>query len=331
MGRLVIITLCCCIFIAGCLQSVAIKSPDGGRAAIGRGSLPGRLLPDGTVCIVEAKDSTVCRETLFKIPEEIMEKSYLTFDGIFDLDNDGSPEVFVEYWPSPGDHTQLLIYKKVGGAYAPYLKLTAETMGYAPAAWFLDESPERKAVFMTRYGGSSGLGLFYLDLKKKSLDLITDDIFLEELPLFEDIDKDGIAEIFLHGRGRDRTSAQGAGILHWKDGTYELLWPDWGSSPYVIYAALADLDGDGKKEIIAVIDPEKEGPKREVGVWKYKEGLFTLISKAGLPDANHLGEPQILKVFPMSRGVEIGLGYFDKGVHKCLFLNGEIACSERTP
>ena len=165
-----------------------------------------------------------------------MAESYLTFDGIFDLDNDGRPEVFVEYWPYLGDHIELLIYKKVGGAYAPYLKLEAETVGYSPAAWFLDESPERKAIFMTRYGGSSGLGLFYLDLKKKSLDLITDDIVLKELPLFEDIDKDGIAEIFLRGRGQDRTSAQGAGILHWKDGAYKLLWPDWGPLPYVIYA-----------------------------------------------------------------------------------------------
>ncbi len=260
-----------------------------------------------------------------------MGQSYLTFDGMFDLDQNGSPEVFVEYWPSPGDHTQLLIYKKAGGAYAPYLKLAAETMGYAPAVWFLDESPERKAVFMTRYGGSSGLGLFYLDLKKKSLDLITDDIFLEELPLFEDMDQDGIAEIFLHGRGRDRTSAQGAGILHWENGAYKLLWPDWGLSPYVIYAVLADLDGDGKKEIIAVLDPEKESPKREIGVWKYKGAFRTLISKAGLPDANHLGEPESLKVLPLNRGVEIGLGYFDKEAYKCLFLDGEIACPEKTP
>jgi hypothetical protein len=331
MGRLGIISLCCCIFIAGCSHSVAIKSPDGGIAAIGQGSLPGRLLADGTVCIVEAKESAACKERLFKIPEEIMGESYLTFDGIFDLDNDGSPEVFVEYWPYPGDHTQLLIYKKMEGAYTPYLKLTAETAGYAPAAWFLDESPERKAVFMTRYGGSSGLGLFYLDLKKKSLDLITGDISLDELPLFEDIDRDGIAEIFLHGRGRDRTSAQGAGILHWKDGPYKLLWPDWDSSPYVIYAVLADLDGDGKKEIIAVLDPEKESSKRGIGVWKYKEGLLTLISKTGLPDASHLGEPEILKVLPMTRGVEIGLGYFDKEVYKCLLLNGQIVCPEKTP
>jgi hypothetical protein len=149
--------------------------------------------------------------------------------------------------------------------------------------------------------------------------------------VFEDMDKDGIAEIFLHGRGRDRTSAQGAGILHWKNGTYKLLWPDWGSSPYVIYAALADLDGDGEKEIIAVLDLEKGSLKREIGVWKYKEGFLALISKAGLPDANHLGEPEILKVLPLSRGVEIGLGYFDKEAHKCLFLNGEIACPEKTP
>jgi hypothetical protein len=99
----------------------------------------------------------------------------------------------------------------------------------------------------------------------------------------------------------------------------------------VIYAALADVDGDGKKVIIAVLDSEKESPKREIGVWKYMEGLFTLISKAGLPDANYLAEPEILKIFPLSRGVEIELGYFDKEAYKCLFLDGEIACPEKTP
>ncbi len=101
-----------------------VGEPSGaGAAPSGMGSLPGRLFPDGTVCLTAAKDSARCDKILFKLPDEILTKNvslifpcislpcrpennffkvpgtgeeskrYFSFDGIFDLDNDGEPEV----------------------------------------------------------------------------------------------------------------------------------------------------------------------------------------------------------------------------------------------
>ena len=85
-------------------------------------------------------------------------------------------------------------------------------------------------------------------------------------------------EIFLPGRGRDRTSPLGAAVLHWADEGYRVWWPNWTGLPYVIYARLNDLDVDGRKEIVAVLEPDKFDDahyvpgkvtaKRELGVWK---------------------------------------------------------------
>ena len=62
-----------------------------------------------------------------------------TFYGVFDLDADGSPEIFLDYW-SPfskrdGDNVVLLVYKKLRGRYRQYLKLRAQSLGYASGAW----------------------------------------------------------------------------------------------------------------------------------------------------------------------------------------------------
>jgi len=77
------------------------------------------------------------------------------------------------------------------------MKLSAPTEGYAPGAWFIQDSPLRKAIFMTRCGGSSGDCLFYLDWKNRSLKNISDDLFLIDGPVIEDVDGDGISEIFV--------------------------------------------------------------------------------------------------------------------------------------
>lgn len=62
---------------------------------LGEGSLPSRLLPNGTVCLVSRKNPTVCRETLVRIPQRILKMESVTFYGVFDVDRDGSPEVFL--------------------------------------------------------------------------------------------------------------------------------------------------------------------------------------------------------------------------------------------
>jgi len=326
-----------------------------GLAPIGVGSLPGRLFPDGTVCLIAPNNPTRCVKNLLRVPiskahYKMMQKwgrwVSMSFYGIFDVDKDGHPEVFFDYGFSDDPNCScitLVVYKKVGRTYRTYLKLQAQTLGYAPGAWFLEESPLRKAIFMTRYGGSSGHGLFYLDWKKRSLELITHDIFLRDDPIFEDLDKDGVVEIFVIGRGYDRTALQGAALLHWKDDTYQIWWPDWAprqmlrsypgelSKPYVMDAKLVDLDNDQQKEIVAVLDSEGLSHLRELGVWKLVQGVWTLADRVKLPVVRDIdGDvafPQIAKVLPTPHGTEIDLEY-RKETLKCLYLNGKISCAE---
>ena len=304
----------------------------------GEGSLPARLFPNGSVCSVNEKKPSVCQRKLIQIPKKVMKAHSLTFYGLFDLDGDSIPEVFLDYW-SPlsnkdNDNVVLLVYKKVRGKYRQYLKLKAESYGYWPGAWFLNDPPYSKAVFMTRYGGSSGGGLFYLNLKKKSLDLISGPVFLEGSPEFLDIDGDGMAEIFMPGRGRDRTSQPGAALLHWKSDGYEMWWPNWNGLPTVVYATLADVDRDGKKEIAAVLEPktvdfdryvdgETTAP-RELGVWKVTSSNIILLSRTRLPDAKSLSEPTLGHVPPFSSTIELD---YVRTVG-CTLKDGELACHE---
>lgn len=127
-----------------------------GVAPIGVGSLPARLFPDGTVCIVAANNPSQCTKKLLTGPiskanDMMMQKwgagASISFYGIFDVDNDGHPEVFFDYWGSDDpncpekykssdgcDAINLVVYKKVGKTYRTYLKLQAESRGYAPGA-----------------------------------------------------------------------------------------------------------------------------------------------------------------------------------------------------
>ena len=116
-----------------------------------------------------------------------------------------------------------------------------------------NEKPHPKAIFMTRYGGSSGTGLFYLNLNKKSLDLISG-MFTLKASLSLKIWMEMEWPKSLYGRVDDR-SETGAAVLHWNGDGYDLWWPNWPSGPYVIYAKLIDLDKNGNKEIVAVLDP----------------------------------------------------------------------------
>jgi hypothetical protein len=324
-----------CIVAIGLLSNCdAIAAT--GRPAVGEGSLPSRLFPDGTVCLVSPKKPLVCGEWLFKIPQSLRKADFLTFYGAFDIDGDGSPEVFLDYWhpfDNPREETVvLLVYKRIRGKYQQYLKLKAESIGYAPAAWFINESPHPKAIFMTRYGGSSGTGLFYLNMNKKSLDLISSPMFLEAYPKFLDLDGDGVKEIFLHGRGRDRTSNPGGAILRWKDDGYKMWWPDWTGLPTVIYASVADMDGNGKKEVVAVLEPEDSEKftdggtwmPRELGVWKVATEGITLVSKTKIPDSRYLAYPTIGRVPPFSPIIELE---YVRTVG-CALVGDELSCHE---
>ncbi|MGD0118885.1 MAG: hypothetical protein ABSD30_12525, partial [Candidatus Binatus sp.] len=228
----------------------------------------------------------------------------------------------------------LLVYRNTGSGYQRYLTLNAPTAGYGSGdAWFLDESV-RKAIFETRCGGSSGDCLFYLDLRKRSLELLSDDYFIEGTPTFEDIDHDGNAEIFVPARGRDRTAGQGAVILRWTGNTYRVWWPNWKAPPpYVIHAQLAYVGGDHLREIVAVLDPGANvyngSPARQLAVLRLVAGEWHLVAKTALPPSDGIADPTIEDVIPERRGARILLsGYDSGGPFTCRYSDRKITCTE---
>lgn len=282
--------------------------------ASGAGSIPGALLRDGTVCITQTKNGLECRK-LTRLSDDVVGKfhdDYASFDGIFDLDNDGAPQIFIDYWSEPDktDLVKLLVFKKAGGGYEQYMSVSAPTFGYAPMAWFINEAPTRKMVLQPRCGGSSGECLYYLDFQKRALKPIDDDIFIEQGVTIKDIDGDGTAEIFVKARGRDRTAAQGAALYHWRNDNYKLWWPTGSSGKYIVYAEIADLDGDGKNEIVAVVDPKGDSRLRELSVWKLSEGAWRLVGTAKLPEVEEADpRPLLARIGTGAHGASIDLDY----------------------
>ena len=335
-----------CVITLSVLLFLPALSNAGKRSGvpIGIGSLPSRLAPDGTVCLTDPKNPTACVKKLMRLSRSVNGQDQLTFYGVFDVDHDGSPEVFVEYWPywEEKDYVVLLVYKKVKGNYRVYAKCKAESIGHSPAAWFLDEPPHPKALFMTRYGGSSGDGLFYLNLKKKSLDLVSNGVLLVDNPIVADFDGDGMAEVFLPGRGYDRTARPGAAVLHWREDSYKIIWPDWPGVPNIIDATLADLFMDGKKEVVAVLEPEKNDDNsiltgsRQLGIWRFENKSLVPLTSADLkkvkdPRESDIGLPSILRISPSKGEGHIILSYDHDGdckITDCHYGAERIICTD---
>ncbi len=323
--------------------------------ASGVGSRAAVVLRDGTVCTIDAIDPSQC-SALGTLPApvvKIIHDNGGKFDGVFDLLGDDVPQVFVDYSPRYNDPNclppynktpnwtsgpaadcdamALLVYRNSGNGYQRYLTLNAPTEGYGPgAAWFLDEY-ERKAIFETRCGGSSGSCFFYLDLHKRALELISDDYFLEGEPIFEDIDHDGNAEIFIPARGRDRTATQGAVLLRWTGSTYRVWWPQWKPPPYVIYAQTAYAGHDHIKEIVAILDSgadaENGSPARTLGVWRLSAGKWRLVAKTALPPAETMTTPTLDGIISDPHGARILLTIDDSGKSfVCRYSDRKITC-----
>lgn len=355
---LIVLAFIGCSFVGANASTLRAFSPADvvGRAS-GVGSRAAVLLRDGTVCAIEVNDPSQCTAlgTLPAAVTKIIGDNSGMFDGVFDLLGDGVPQLFVDYWPEyndpnclapyntapvrPGevagcDAVALLVYRYSGKGYQRYLTLNAPSAGYAPGAWFLDESP-RKAIFKTRCGGSSGSCFFYLDLHKRSLEQISDEYFLEGEPTVEDIDHDGNAEVFIPARGRDRTATQGAALLRWTGATYRVWWPDWNAPPYVIYARMAQVGGDRFKEIVAILDTgagwSAGSSARELGVWKLTAGKWRLIAKIGLSPSDAIGFPRLNRVIPEPHGARILLSSIhEQDSVTCRYSDSKITCS-RSP
>jgi hypothetical protein len=228
----IVVALIPCSFVlanAGTLRTFSRADLVGQASGIGSSSAV--LLRDGTICATAAVDLPQCT-ALVKIPAkvtEIVRDGYGRFDGLFDLLGDGVPQVFVDYWPASSDPNcphdsiesgercnaiALLVYRYSGNSYRPYLTLHVVSFGYSPGAWFLDESP-RKAIFQARCLGSTGSCLYYLDWRKRALEQIDGTASLQGPPVFEYLNHNPSATIFVTDRGYDRNAAQGAALIHW--------------------------------------------------------------------------------------------------------------------
>ena len=338
-------------------SSRTFSSADVVARASGYGSIVAVALRDGIVCAVVAGDPSRCT-TLGTLPADAIkilsgQDSY--FDGVFDLLGDSAPQLFIDYWPDHGDPNclpphnistgplitgkcdamALLVYRYSHESYTRDMTLNAPSMGYSPGAWFLRESPP-KAIFETRYAGSFGPGLFYLDPKKRSLDLISDHYDIEGDPIVENIERNGNAELFIPARGRDRTATQGAALLRWTGRTYSVWWPDWNAPPYVVHAKIAEVGGDPFREIVAILDSaddwEKGSSSRELAVWKLTDRKWHLNAKTELPSTDSMGLPDISAVVPERRGARVVLMTDDEsGNLTCHYSEHKITCPSPVP
>jgi hypothetical protein len=320
--------------------------------AEGVGSLPAVILRDDTVCALSSANPHQCTP-LMKVSAKIIDsiaKRNGQFDGLFDLLNDGTPQIFIDYWPASSDANcprqyqdsdqgefcdaiVLFVYRQTADGYQPYLALHADSFGYSPGAWFLDESPH-KAIFETRCDGSGGDCLYYLNLSKRSLEQIDDTATLQNPPTVEYLGHERNASFFLTNRGYDRLAAQGAVLIHWSGGRYCQWWPDWFAPPYVMYAQMANIDGVSEKEIVAVLDPRKKpdrGSKsRELAVWELNSGGWRLAAKTHLypvadPD-RMVAFPTLDQIKPRQSGTEIFLSNSNGSTFTCRYADRRLTC-----
>ena len=231
-----------------------------------------------------------------------------SFDACFDMDGDGVPEGFTWEWQSGGDWMKIVVYKKIGDQYRKLFSRGVESLGFAPAAWFLRESPQPKGLFMSRAGGSSGYGLYSLDFKRRKFVPVNREFFFTGIE-FLDFDGDGQREIFMEGRGHVRRGGLGLGVYRWNGERYGLWWPDWELDkrlwgfPYPVYGRLADVDGDDRPELVVMLDTEKHTAEkwerddfegtRELGIWSLGAGGPKLLAKCTLPPATNLWDPAL--------------------------------------
>jgi hypothetical protein len=101
--------------------------------------------------------------------------------------------------------------------------------------------------------------------------------FWREVMSVEDLDHDGVCEVIARGRSYDRTSPGHIGIYKWDGRTYRLWWTSPRKGEYVVDANMCDLDGDGTKEIVAVLD---FGNQKSDALWQFIGLRATVIAKS---------------------------------------------------
>ena len=121
----------------------------------------------------------------------------------------------------------------------------------------------------------------------------------------EDLDHDGTCEVVMEGDSHYRKSPGKIGIYKWNGQTYQLWWTSPGKGEYVVDAKLNDFNGDGIKEIAAVLDVKGQ---KALTVYRLENGRYRKVAQCWLTKKDY---PTLAAVTPMSQGsiIAIQLSY----------------------
>ncbi|MFA0744555.1 MAG: hypothetical protein LASZOEIN_001348 [Candidatus Fervidibacter sp.] len=123
----------------------------------------------------------------------------------------------------------------------------------------------------------------------------------------EDLDRDGVCEVIARGRSYDRTSPGHIGIYKWDGRTYRLWWTSPRKGECVVDANMCDLNGDGMKEIVAVLDLKGQSDLRALAVYQLNGRRYQKVAQYRLPNKPALPYPDLAVVVPTPQGCVIAI------------------------
>jgi hypothetical protein len=102
----------------------------------------------------------------------------------------------------------------------------------------------------------------------------------------EDLDHDGICELILEGHNLRAPAVKA--IYKWDGKIYRLWWMPEKRDGHLLDATLCDLDGDGTKEIVALLDLKgaayNSTPFRALSIYRLEHGRYHKVTQIRLPD-----------------------------------------------
>jgi len=268
--------------------------------------------PDHHVLVVVTKDAKVWRimvkgQTLVSEPVQIPLR--YPSKGFFDFDRDGYVEFLAINWDE-ANGLCLWVFKQrksIRGKRLPrqifpswfslpksewvlWSKIHLEDhAGYL--TFIIEPNPkkQRKVVVWTRWHSSGGPFLL-LSRSGRHLRPFTEDLWHDIRT--EDFDHDGVYELVLTGRFRDCPAA--VGIYKWDGSTYRLWWPTDERDGYVLHAEVQDLDEDGTKDIVTVLDTKgisyDVSPFRALAIYCLRQGRYRKVARCSLPKMTSINE-----------------------------------------
>ncbi|MCS7265144.1 MAG: hypothetical protein NZ805_09965, partial [Armatimonadetes bacterium] len=88
---------------------------------------------------------------------------------------------------------------------------------------------------------------------------------------------------------------------------YRLWWTSKPKGEYVIWAKLFDLDNDGTKEIVAVLDLKGKSDLRALAIYRLEGGRYRKVVQQSLPKEKIMDNPELCGIVPTNKGFVIVL------------------------